>query len=316
MKVNANTHEEFVQGCHECGLGYSLAQDIIKWQLPQRASEIWRRVMAEANAAHAQEKWYEYPSFSKIVGWYKKKPPPTVKNTTSDDDEEEEEQETGPNRTPKQLRIDNLHLEDENRKLTLRVNKIEQELEETRERDDRHWQLAKERQEQVATLREELMRVQGEAAALREQVDALQRGDTVMHPTSPEMPLMSPEEPDPVVVPEEPVETMPVVLADVALTDEQRGEIDARFRLKPWSGQVGAEDDALMTKRAAILHAGQFNEMDAMTLRRASKGFVRECATLDDVIQRLPTERERQATAALTRKNAKPKTAKTVNEGE
>ena len=45
------------------------------------------------------------------------------------------------------------------------------------------------------------MRVQGEAAALREQVDALQRGDTVIHPTSPEMPVVPPEEPDPVVVP-------------------------------------------------------------------------------------------------------------------
>ena len=135
----------------------------------------------------------------------------------------EQEQETRQNRTPKQIRIDNLHLEDENRKLTLRVNKIEQELEETRERDDRHWQLAKERQEQVATLREELMRVQGEAAALREQADALQRGDTVIHPTSPEMPVVPPEEPDPVVVPEEPVETKPVVLTDVVLTDDQRG---------------------------------------------------------------------------------------------
>ena len=80
---------------------------------------------------------YQYPTFSEMVGWYAKKPPPTAKDTTSAADEEGQEQETGQNRTPKQLRTDNLHLEDENRKLTLRVNKIEQELEETRERDDR-----------------------------------------------------------------------------------------------------------------------------------------------------------------------------------
>jgi hypothetical protein len=172
LKCNAESHEQFVAGCHECGIGYSMAQQIIRHRLPERAEEIWRRVMAEANSAHAQGKWYEYPSFSKMVGWYRQGPPPTV-NDNGGGEDGDDEGTGGGNRTKRQLLADNLHLEDENKKLTRRVHKAEQAAAEARERDDRHWLLARERQQTIDTIRAELVAAMREVAALREQMDAL-----------------------------------------------------------------------------------------------------------------------------------------------
>ena len=246
LKCNAESHEQFVAGCHECGIGYSTAQQIIKHGLPERKEEIWRRVMAEANSAHAQGKWYEYPSFSKMIGWYRKGPPPTVNgNGGGQGDDEGGEGGTGSrNRTARQLLADNLHLEDENKKLTRRVHKAEQEAAEARERDDRHWQLARERQQTIDTIRAELVAAKREVAALREQMDALRRGDEVRSRNA-DVPIAA--QADAPVAEDVPAPGAPPKQAGVALVvvadppKKRRGGWPKGKRRKPPQGATNAE---------------------------------------------------------------------------
>jgi hypothetical protein len=94
------------------------------------------------------------------------------------------------------------------------------------------------------------------------------------------------------------------LLADVALSEEQQAQIDDQYSLKSaFAGVAGHDDAALIAKRRAIFHLKRdFSSKDATTIRLADKTFLRNVATVDDVVSALSAERERQGAKAARRK--------------
>jgi hypothetical protein len=100
----------------------------------------------------------------------------------------------------------------------------------------------------------------------------------------------------------------PVLLDAVAqsMTDEQYEAIVAARGLKGFGGAAGQNDRALLRKRAAIFHLkGDWSDEDAETICAFRQPFLRSVNKVEDVIERLPDERQQQLATRLNRKNRK-----------
>ena len=110
------------------------------------------------------------------------------------------------------------------------------------------------------------------------------------------------------VTPITPETQKPVLLDAVAqsMTDEQYEAIVAARGLKGFGGAAGQSDRALLRKRAAIFHLkGDWSDEDAETICAFRQPFLRSVNKIEDVIERLPDERQRQLATRLNRKNRK-----------
>ena len=104
-------------------------------------------------------------------------------------------------------------------------------------------------------------------------------------------------------------ETQKPVLLDVvaqSMTDEQYDAIVAAHGLKGFGGAAGQNDRALLRKRAAIFHLkGDWSDEDTETICALRQPFLRSVNKVEEVIERLPDERQQQLATRLNRKNRK-----------
>ena len=161
--------DAFHERCRKlCRIGKTAAGNIVRWGIaePRVLAEIWERVHAETHAASVRGERYEYPSLSKMCGWYKPEDEPIGSSGGSTGGEDAEDEDSGANdtRSTKQLRADLLTLEDDTKKLTRRAVTAEQRLSETED------ELAR----KLAELRDQ----QSSLVALRADFSALKQSST------------------------------------------------------------------------------------------------------------------------------------------
>ena len=182
--------DAFIEQAYIAGVSKNDAYNIVNTELadPQTLRDIEDGAEVERRQAESRGQPYFYPDLKAMLKKYR--PPPTPSGTKDAVDvvvpdlaealTEIEETLNKPNRTLKEYRAEAQRLEAENSDLQTKLVFTRDQLRDTEAQLARHRQTAAERLMQVEQLREQLAAEKQAKQALRDQVDALQRGDNVI----------------------------------------------------------------------------------------------------------------------------------------
>jgi hypothetical protein len=260
----------FHERCRKlCRIGKTAAGNIVRWGIaePNVLTEIWDRVHAEIHAAAIRGERYEYPSLSKMCGWYKPEDEVTTKPPSGDDDagdEEEEDEGSNDPRSKMEIARQNIMLEDHLKSLTRKLTLMQQRLADRDADFDKISQLATEQKESLALSRQliseqkaEIATKDAEIARLRAEMKNTASADqdasiNAANDDDPDDPPKPPGSPDPLELepteppkpsePPEPPQT-PKPTAKRTLGEAVRTEIDAKWAAPKLRGGSRASDE-------------------------------------------------------------------------